>query len=199
MLSGPGERDIWEAEVSELAERFGPPQRVEATLDDEHIYVLRGGRQAEVCMVVARPSGKLLVITKPFYPNGVFRLPTGGVETGETILESLLREVWEETGLGVEVQRFLAWTRYRVGESDDFAFNTFAFLLDERGGALEVQDPDEPLLFGEVSVSELLDLAERLEGLPDIPSAQMDDSWRSWGRFRAIGQRAVHDALLLPQ
>lgn len=199
MLSVPGRRDIWDSEVSELAERFGAPERVEANLDDDHNYVVGGGRQAEVCMVVARPSGKLLVITKPFYPNGVSRLPTGGIDPGETIFESLLREVWEETGLEVEVQRFLAWIRYRVGGRDDFAFNTFAFLLDERGGALEVHDPDEPLMFGEVSVSELLELAKRLEGLPDTPSALMDDSWRSWGKFRAIGQRVVHDALLLPR
>lgn len=190
----------YEAEVSELVVRFGEPARIDAVLDETHRYVLQEGRRAEVCMAIRRPSRKLLAISKPFYANGVFRLPTGGLEAGEGIIQSLDRELWEETGLEVEVTRFLAWIRYTMpgkgASTKETVFNTFAFLLDEVGGSLEVHDEEEPLIFREISIHELLALAEDLDRLPDTPTPEMDDTWRSWGRFRAIAQRVVHDAVL---
>jgi len=79
-------------------------------------------------------------MTKTFYPRGIFRLPTGGIKYDESILNALLRETHEEMGLDVLVRRLLAAVAYCVvGEVTNKppVFNTFAFLLDETGGALE--------------------------------------------------------------
>ena len=37
--------------------------------------------------------------------NGLWCLPSGGVEPGETVEETIIRETWEETGLNIRVMR----------------------------------------------------------------------------------------------
>jgi len=48
-------------------------------------------------------DGKVLIVRRARAPaRGVFTLPGGGVEAGETLHEAVVREVREETGLVVE-------------------------------------------------------------------------------------------------
>ncbi len=48
-------------------------------------------------------DGKVLIVRRARPPaSGVFTLPGGGVEAGETLREAVIREVREETGLLVE-------------------------------------------------------------------------------------------------
>ena len=108
------------AEIAALSRRFGEPLRIDATIHDGFFDpIRRPDRAGEVCMVLRRPSGKLLLSIKTFYPRGAYRLPTGGVDHGEPILDALLRETAEETGLGVEVRRFLAQIAYRPVSAPD--------------------------------------------------------------------------------
>lgn len=111
-----------EAELGELAFRFGEPLRVDVALSDgflDPIYM--PDRCGEVCMVIRRPNGKVLLSTKTFYPPGAYRLPTGGIEPSEGIFAALLREAHEETGLLLAVRRFLTDISYRTkaGRSGD--------------------------------------------------------------------------------
>ena len=39
--------------------------------------------------------------------NGLWCIPGGGMEAGESAAETCIREVWEETGLYVEVKRLV--------------------------------------------------------------------------------------------
>ena len=65
--------------MAELVQRFGEPVTGCADLGDSpYLRKVVEKRFAEVCMVVRRASGRLLVFRKPFYPAGVFRLLTGG-------------------------------------------------------------------------------------------------------------------------
>lgn len=162
--------------------------------------IRRPDRFGEVCMVIRRPSGKLILSTKDFYPRGAYRLPTGGIAHGEAILDALLRETHEETGLEVEVRRLLAWIEYEgagVGPAEDrLSFHTFAFLLEETGGTLGSLDPDERILdFREIDPAELPAVATRLEGIASAISPEIVGDWAAWGRFRAVVHRAVNDAL----
>lgn len=49
-------------------------------------------------------DGRLLVVRRARPPaEGLFSLPGGAVEAGETLAEALVREVREETGLAIEL------------------------------------------------------------------------------------------------
>ncbi len=48
-------------------------------------------------------DGRVLIVRRAQPPaNGLFTLPGGGVELGETLVEAVIREVREETGLEIE-------------------------------------------------------------------------------------------------
>jgi ADP-ribose pyrophosphatase YjhB (NUDIX family) len=192
--------DDLEAQVAELAARYGQPARVLAALPDGMFDPLtKIDRIGEACMVIRRRSGRLLTFRKDIYPQGVMRLLTGGVNPGERIEDGLLREVAEETSLDVAVRRFLAVIAYDTPQTppDTHAFLTFAFLLDELGGELTPQDPEERVeAFGEITVAGLYDLATFLEGLDDHVDQQIGGSWRAWGIFRAVAHRVVAEQLM---
>ncbi|MBI4762081.1 MAG: NUDIX hydrolase [Chloroflexota bacterium] len=66
-----------------------------------------------------------------FHPWG---LPGGSLEYGETVEESLCREIWEETSLQIEIDRLLivkTWAPDRVG---------FYYLCRITGGAFQPSD-----------------------------------------------------------
>lgn len=180
-----------------LAARFGTPIAREVALDDIAFDpVGNPSRFAEVCMVVRRPTSNVLLSIKTFYPRGAYRLPTGGIDRDELILDAVLRETREETGLTIDVNRFLAALTYHEGAGGPPVFHTFAFLLDDASGAAitPLDEHEQIESYREVPISELLRVAERLDripadGAPGIPN------WDAWGRFRAHVHRAVHGAL----
>lgn len=188
-----------EAQIAALSARYGVPERVTADLEGRPFDPLdRMDRYGEVCMAIRRPSGRLLTAIKTFYPPGCYRLLTGGVSHGEAIADALLREVDEETGLTVAVRRFLAVVEYRLIEQPTPGphFATFAFLLDEVGGVLEVRDPHERHAdFREVEIAELPGIADRLAAAPAGFDSEIGGSWHDWGRFRAVIHRVVHTIL----
>jgi ADP-ribose pyrophosphatase YjhB (NUDIX family) len=55
--------------------------------------------------VVADQAGGILLIERT--DNGLWTIPGGGMEVGETIAQTAIREVKEETGVDVEVQRLI--------------------------------------------------------------------------------------------
>ena len=185
------------AEMDGLAGRLGTPVARDVPLDDIAFDpVGNPSRFAEVCMVVRRPSGSVLLSIKTFYPRGAYRLPTGGIDRDEPIIDAVLRETREETGLTVEVQRFLAALTYRDGPDGPPVFHTFAFLLDDPSGApvIPLDEHEQIESYLEVPVGELPRVAERLDHIPPDAAAGIPN-WDAWGRFRAHAHRAVHEAL----
>ncbi|MGK5631048.1 NUDIX hydrolase [Streptomyces sp. URMC 123] len=62
-----------------------------------------GIEKTVVGAVIADPAGRVLLLHRPAddYLGGLWELPSGGVEPGETLIAALRREVAEETGLTV--------------------------------------------------------------------------------------------------
>ena len=186
-------------EIERLARRFGDPLVIESAIPDHFDDPIRKpDRYGEVCMVVRRPSGAVLLAIKTFYPRGAYRLPTGGIHRGEAILDALLRETHEETGLRTEVRRFLSRIAYHSLEAPTSTplFHSFAFLLDEIGGTLGPLDASEQIEdWREVAIADLPRVADYLDGLRTQGTQDIGGDWRAWGKFRAVVHRAVHQAL----
>ncbi|GCE27841.1 NUDIX hydrolase [Dictyobacter alpinus] len=189
-------------ELARLSTRYGQPIVAYARLHTNESFdpVSKKDRYGEVCMVIRRKNGRLLTMIKTFYPEGAYRLLTGGINHGEYVLDALLRETQEETSLQVEVKQFLAVAAYHLTEQDQTpVFYTFAFLLDEIGGVLTVEDEHEQVDdFHEITPAELLPLADRLEQLGANYSPDLEGRWGDWGRFRAVIHRLVWQALEKP-
>ena len=77
--------------------------------------------------VIKDGQGRLLLIKRGHEPGaGLWSLPGGRIEPGETDAEALVREMREETGLTVEVGRLLGrvqrpWLRGDVIDIRDYA------------------------------------------------------------------------------
>jgi len=189
-------------ELDELARRFGQPVTVDAPIDDSFKDpIWKRDRFGEVCMVIHRRGGGLLLSIKTFYPRGAFRLPTGGIHHGEGVYDALVREAHEETGLVTTVDRFLARIAYhplsRPGAEP--VFHTFAFLLNEVRGTLGALDESERIeAWKEVAVADLPAVADTLDDLKTQGAEDIGGDWRAWGKFRAVVHRVVHQALTSP-
>jgi ADP-ribose pyrophosphatase YjhB (NUDIX family) len=188
-------------EIAQLARAYGEPRGTNAVItNDAFDPINRPDRVGEVCMVVERRNGRILLAIKTFYPRGAYRLPTGGIGHGESILDALRRETEEETGLETEIRRFLAHIAYRPRSRPDGEpiFHTLAFLLAETGGTLAARDDKEQIEeYIEVAPSELRAVADRLERLRSAPSDRIGGDWADWGKFRAVVHRVVADALMV--
>ena len=186
-------------ELDGLSRRFGAPLVIDSTIPDYFDDPIRKpDRYGEVCMVVRRPNGRLLTSIKTFYPRGAYRLPTGGIHIGEPVLDALVRETHEETGLQTEVRRFLARIAYH-GAEDPYGeplFRTFAFLLDEAGGTLGAIDTSEQIEdWREIAVAELPAVADFFDDLRTAGTLDIGGDWSAWGKFRAVVHRAVFESL----
>jgi len=175
--------------IQEAVERYGQPLELELdlSLDDRtwrYWRLASRKRCAEVVIVVQGDDGRVLLHTKTFYPPGVYRLLSGGVKPGESIIAAVEREACEETGLQVQIQRFLGIVRYRFHHhGETLPFTSYVFLVHATGQP-QLQGGEESISdFCEVSPEELDEIARQLESLPS--------EWRDWGRFRAVAHRFV--------
>jgi 8-oxo-dGTP pyrophosphatase MutT (NUDIX family) len=64
------------------------------------------GRDSDVTLFIFK-GDKVIVIAKTWYPEGLYRAPSGGIKPGEDMLLSAKREAYEETGVDIELVRYL--------------------------------------------------------------------------------------------
>ena len=175
-------------------ERYGSPlERSVVHRVSGHPSVFAPSRErkrvAEVVVLLRLCNGLYVVHTKRFYPEGVYRLLSGGIKAREGLVAAVRRETLEETGLDVRVERFLGIIRHRfVWQDECLPFTTYVFGVSEAGGTLRFNDPGEEITgFREVDLSQIAAIADQLESLPP--------AWNEWGRFRAPAHRLIAEVL----
>jgi ADP-ribose pyrophosphatase YjhB (NUDIX family) len=177
-------------EIEALSRQYGPIERRAYCLEvgkknfENWRRELAKKRRGEVVFVVKRPA-RVILHTKDFYPPGTYRLPSGGVRWGESVLSALHREAQEEMGLEIEVERFLGLLEYEFHcQGETMPFVSYVFLVKEAGGELAPQDEEERILsFRQVPIAELSATADSLRA--------MEEDWQDWGEFRAIAHDFV--------
>ncbi len=85
--------------------------------------------------VIRDDNGRLLLVKRGHEPGaGLWSLPGGRIEPGETDAEALVREMREETGLEVEPGPLLGAVRRPAGDGDVIDIRDYAATIT--GGAL---------------------------------------------------------------
>ncbi len=112
------------------------------------IYGERIGKNAPLRVgcsaIIFDESGERILVTRRT-DNGQWCLPGGGMDSGESASEAIIREVWEETGLQVEVERLagIYTTPHRIAryaDGNQFQFVALSFVARATGGTLQLSD-----------------------------------------------------------
>jgi 8-oxo-dGTP diphosphatase len=94
--------------------------------------------------IIPFPNDKILLIkrnTAPF--TGYWALPGGRMDPGETVEQTIVREVKEETGLDVEItQKIGEYIEKGIKDDVDYEYYPTCFVVKVVGGELKKQDSE---------------------------------------------------------
>ena len=182
----PNPVHVTEAVLRPLRERYGEPALLEwegEISEREHALATYNPKRTHDVTLFILNGERLALIRKPQFEPGVWRPPGGGVKAGEDFVEGVRREAFEETGLRVELQRYLVAAQARFHYDDRVVeWRTHVFLATTTDEHLAPRDREEIAGARWGTLDELGGpLRERLLG-----------TGRAFWRYRV----ALHDAAL---
>jgi 8-oxo-dGTP pyrophosphatase MutT (NUDIX family) len=140
---------LTEAMLEAAARRWGTPRRISLAfgISERERDMIRGsrrdGRSHDITVFIRRADG-FAVIAKPWYGPGLWRAPSGALKPGEELETGAKREAYEETGLAVDLERYLVrvdaafWCGAEVEP-----WHTHVFLARAGAGELDPKDTSE--------------------------------------------------------
>jgi ADP-ribose pyrophosphatase YjhB (NUDIX family) len=178
---------VGEAVLAPVRERFGEPAVLawEGEISDLEWAVAthNPSRTHDVTLFILDPAHRIALIRKPQFAPGVWRPPGGGVKPGEDFAAGAVREALEETGLRVELERYLVESRVVFRNSGrELHWRTHLLLARTRDGTIAPGDPEE------IEAARWGTLAELAGPLRERLLAE----GRAFWRYRV----ALHDAAL---
>ena len=120
------------------------------------------GRNSDATLFVFKDD-KVVVIAKHWYPEGLYRAPSGGIKPGEDPELSAKREAYEETGLQIELEKYILRIQvtFTCG-SDREKWTSHVFTAKHLSGDLKPIDTKEIKKVALMSLEELAGLKEKL-------------------------------------
>ena len=142
--------DIDEDELAALIDSYGKPKEFYFEvdfLDFECNLVKRTeakGRLHDITCFIRQDDG-FVVIQKPQYArSGIFRAPSGGANIGEPLQEAAVREMYEETGLTIQLEHFILDMHLNVICKDrTIPWRSLVFLATPTSGEMKPVDTRE--------------------------------------------------------
>ncbi len=129
------------------------------------------------------PGQRIALIRKPHFAAGVWRPPGGGIKPGEDFAAGAVREALEETGLHVELRRYLVASEVVFRNAGrELPWQTHVLLAETEDAELAPNDP------GEIADARWGTLEELAGPLRERLLAEGRELWR----YRV----ALHDAAL---
>ena len=134
-----------------LIERFGKPKNLKFQanfLDFECELVKRTrskGRLHDITCFIKQNKNEYVVIQKNQYANtGIYRAPSGGAKIGESLEDAAYREMYEETGLKVQLKRFVLDMHLDIiCKNETIPWRSLVFLAEPIGGEMKPIDTYE--------------------------------------------------------
>jgi ADP-ribose pyrophosphatase YjhB (NUDIX family) len=159
---------LWDGEISDL---------------EWSVATYNPMRTHDVTLFVLDPERRIALIRKPHFAADVWRPPGGGVKPGEDFVAGAVREALEETGLRVEVRRYLVASQAAFRNAGrELAWRTHVLLAETRDTELAPSDSEE------IAAARWGTLDELAGPLRDRLLAERRAFWR----YRV----ALHDAAL---
>ena len=173
--------------LAPVRSRFGEPRVLpwdgEISDAEWRIATYNPSRTHDVTLFILDPSERLALIRKPQFTEGVWRPPGGGVKPDEDFVAGAVREALEETGLRVDLERYLV--------ASDATFRSAGRVLPWQTHVFLARTEDETLVPGdpaEIAAARWGTLAELAGPLRTI----LLETGRAFWRYRV----ALHDAAL---
>jgi ADP-ribose pyrophosphatase YjhB (NUDIX family) len=177
---------VTEAVLQPLRERYGEPALLEwegEISEHEHALATYNPKRMHDVTLFILNGERLALIRKPQFEPGVWRPPGGGIKPGEDFEDGVRREALEETGLRVELRRYLVVAEARfLYEPHDVPWRTHVFLATTADDEIAPRDREE------IAAARWGTLAELAGPLRD----RLLETDRAFWRYRV----ALHDAAL---
>ncbi len=184
--------DIEPQELVTIISKYGMPKKTHFATDFLEFECnlvkesTRKGRYHDITCFIQSGS-EYVVIQKHAYANtGIYRAPSGGANSGEPLEDAAKREMYEETGLEIELLSFVLDSRLDVVcEDGTIPWRSLVFLSRAIGGEMGAVDTNEIFEVKTMSREEMLGEPLRL----------MEES--GWGgfRYRAFLTRSFFEQL----
>ena len=178
---------VGDAALAAVRERFGTPLELpwEGEISDAEwaIATHNPARTHDVTLLILYPSRRVALIRKPHFAAGIWRPPGGGIKPDEDFVEGAVREALEETGLGVELRRYLVASQAVFSNAErELEWRTHVVLAETQDDELA---PNDPVEIAEARWGTLDELAGPLR-------ERLLAEGREFWRYRV----ALHDAAL---
>jgi 8-oxo-dGTP pyrophosphatase MutT (NUDIX family) len=123
---------------------------------------MKDGRNSDVTLFIFKNS-RVVVIAKPWYPEGLYRAPSGGIKPGENLELSARREAYEETGAEIGLEKYILRIQvtFACGSQKE-EWTSHVFTAKYLSGVLRPVDTREIEKVSLMSLEELAGLREKL-------------------------------------
>ena len=104
---------------------------------------MKNGRAHDITLYI-RKNESYIFIAKHFYPQGLYRAPSGGVNLNEDFIIGAKREALEETGTEIELAKYIMRIDVRFESEDQHVdWTSHIFTADYIKGDIIPQDENE--------------------------------------------------------
>ncbi len=154
--------------LQKIENKYGHPRELVMSfpMNPSEFEMLReskeDGRDSDATLFIFKDE-KVIVIAKPWYPEGLYRAPSGGIKPGEEVEFSAKREAYEETGVQIQLEKYLLRIHVTFtcgGNSEGWTSHVFtAAYLSGDPHPIDTREIEKVNL---LSLKELSDLKEKL-------------------------------------
>jgi ADP-ribose pyrophosphatase YjhB (NUDIX family) len=139
---------VGDVALAAVRERFGTPLELpwegEITAAEWAIATHNPARTHDVTLLILDPARRVALIRKPHFAADIWRPPGGGIKPGEDFVAGAVREALEETGLEVELRRYLVASHAIFSNAGrELEWRTHVVLAETEDDVLAPNDPEE--------------------------------------------------------